>query len=499
MMATMQPKTCQVKQQAAQPAAPTAQPRTLLDKIWHSRVVPAQAPGAPELLYVDLHLVHEVTSPQAFSELRRRGLPVRRPQRTMATIDHSVPTRNGKPDRMAWADELAARQVEQMRANCAEFGIRLLDLSDPNQGVVHIIGPELGLTQPGMVIVCGDSHTATHGAFGALAFGIGTSEVGHVLATQCLLQRKPGSFEVRVEGQPGPGVSAKDIILAVIAKIGIGGGTGHVFEYTGSAIRGLSMEQRMTLCNMSIEGGARAGLVAPDQATFDYLAGRPFVPQGAAWEQAVERWQCLHSDEDAAYDRSISLDATRLEPMITFGTNPGMGMPITGRIPDPQQVPAGEGGASQRAALEKALAYMELQPGQPLLGHPIDVVFIGSCTNGRLSDLRLAAEVLRGRRVAEGVRVLVVPGSQAVKRQAEAEGLAQVFQAAGAEWRQPGCSMCIAMNGDQLQPGQYAVSTSNRNFEGRQGPGGRTFLASPLTAAAAAVTGQVTDPRSLVH
>ncbi|MFM8321991.1 MAG: 3-isopropylmalate dehydratase large subunit [Chloroflexota bacterium] len=468
-------------------------PRTLLDKIWDRHVV-APENGAPAMLYVDLHLVHEVTSPQAFSELRKRGLTVRRPERTVATIDHSVPTLFGPAGRLAFADEMAVKQINQMQANCADFGIRLFDLADDRQGVVHIIGPEQGLTQPGMVIVCGDSHTATHGAFGALAFGIGTSEVAHVLASQCLLQRKPKSFEVRVEGQAGPGVTAKDIILAVIARIGIGGGTGHVFEYTGPAIRALSMEQRMTLCNMSIEGGARAGMVAPDQTTFDYLAGRPFAPQGADWEQALADWRTLHTDEDALYDRSITLEAGELEPMVTFGTNPGMGIKISGRVPDPHSA-----APEQRAALQKALGYMGLQPGQPLLGHPIDVVFIGSCTNGRIADLRMAAGVLKGRRVAEGVRALVVPGSQQVKQQAEAEGLDQVFKAAGAEWREPGCSMCIAMNGDQLQPGQYAVSTSNRNFEGRQGPGGRTFLASPLTAAASAVAGQVSDPRPYLN
>ena len=468
-------------------------PQTLLDKIWQQHIV-AQEPGAPAVLYIDLHLVHEVTSPQAFSGLRKRGLKVRRPEKTFATIDHSVPTRDGPAGRLAFADDLALKQINQLEANCLDFGIQLYGLDSPDQGIVHVIGPELGLTQPGMTIVCGDSHTATHGAFGALAFGIGTSEVEHVLATQCLLQRKPKSCLVQVDGALPPGVTAKDIILAVIHQTGVGGGTGYVFEYAGSAIRGLSMEQRMTLCNMSIEGGARAGMVAPDDTTFEYLAGRPMAPQGQAWESALERWRRLPTDEGAQYDQVINLEAASLEPMITFGTNPGMGIPVSGRVPEVEQFQQ----TDQKAALEKALSYMGLQPGQPLLGHPVDVVFIGSCTNGRLADLQLAASLIRGRKVAEGTRLLVVPGSQKVKRQAEALGLDRVFTEAGAEWREPGCSMCIAMNGDQLQPGQYAVSTSNRNFEGRQGKGGRTFLASPLTAAAAAVTGQISDPRRLV-
>ena len=396
--------------------------------------------------------------------------------------------------RLAFADEMSLRQIHQLEQNCLEFGIRLYGLDSPDQGIVHIIGPELGLTQPGMTIVCGDSHTATHGAFGALAFGIGTSEVEHVLATQCLLQRRPKTCEVRVEGRLAGGVTSKDIILALISQIGVGGGTGHVFEYTGSAIRDLTMEQRMTLCNMSIEAGARAGMVAPDHVTFEYLYGREFAPHGEAWERRLRHWRSLPSDEGAVYDKTITLNASSLEPMITFGTNPGMGMPVTGRIPTLEQVKD----TTQKAALEKALSYMGLEPGQSLLGHPVDAVFIGSCTNGRLSDLRLAAGFLEGRKVAPGLRVLVVPGSQQVKRQAEAEGLDQVFREAGAEWREPGCSMCIAMNGDQLEPGQYAVSTSNRNFEGRQGKGGRTFLASPLTAVATALTGRVADVRTLL-
>ncbi len=474
------------------------QPKTLFEKVWDEHVV-VQEPGAPAVLYIDLHLIHEVTSPQAFAGLRQRALKVRRPDRTVATMDHSTPTIDLTPfaDMSAliqhWRtiDAQAAAQLEQMRTNCKEFGIRLFELGDGRNGIVHVMAPEQGFIHPGMTIVCGDSHTATHGAFGALAFGIGTTEVEHVLASQCLLQRKPKTFEVRVEGSLGKGVSAKDIILALIAKIGTGGGTGHVLEYSGSTIRSLSMEERMTVCNMSIEGGARAGMIAPDDTTFEYLAGREHAPQGQAWEKALARWKSLPSDPGAAFDRSITLNAADLEPMITYGTNPGMGMGISGRIPYPQQM----GEADKGEALAKALTYMGLKPGQSLLGHPLDVVFIGSCTNSRISDLRQAASILRGRKVAAGVRVMVVPGSRLVRQQAEAEGLDKVFTAAGAEWREPGCSMCIAMNGDQLAPGQYAVSTSNRNFEGRQGKGGRTFLASPLTAAASAIEGKVADVR----
>jgi len=464
--------------------------RTLLDKIWDEHVVTQEA-GSPAVLYVDLHLVHEVTSPQAFQTLRERGLRVRRPDKTVGTLDHSIPTHDRS---IPIADAQAARQLAQMEENCREFGIPLYTPASGKQGVVHVIGPEQGLTQPGMTIVCGDSHTATHGAFGALAFGVGTSEVGHVLATQCLLQHKPKNYRVRVDGRLRSGVSSKDIILALISQIGVGGGTGHVFEYGGEGIKTLSMEERMTVCNMSIEGGARAGLIAPDDTTFEYLAGRPHAPQGRAWETAVARWRILPTDDGAAYDKSITLDASALEPMVTYGTNPGMGAPITGRVPDPAVASDG----AQRRALEKALAYMGLMPDRPLLGQPVDVVFIGSCTNGRLTDLRQAASILAGRKVAQGVRVLVVPGSQQVKAQAEAERLDEVFLAAGCEWREAGCSMCIAMNGDQLAPGQYAVSTSNRNFEGRQGPGGRTFLASPLTAAASAVAGALADPRTMI-
>lgn len=463
--------------------------KTSFDKIWENHVV-AQAPGSPAILYIDLHLVHEVTSPQAFQGLRDRGLKVRRPSQTIATLDHSIPT---TPLGVPIQDQIAARQIAMLEKNCQDFGIRLLGMDSPNRGIVHVIGPELGLTQPGMTIVCGDSHTATHGAFGALAFGIGTSEVEHVLATQCLLQNKPKTYQVRVDGQLQPGVTAKDIILALLSEIGIGGGTGHVFEYAGSAIRSLNMEQRMTICNMSIEGGARAGLVAPDDTTFEYLAGREHAPQGKEWEKSVQKWRALASDEGAVFDRSITLDASQLEPMITYGTNPGMGMSITQPIPDPDYI----GDLSERRTMVKALNYMDLQPGRPLLGHPIDVVFIGSCTNSRISDLRQAASLLKGNRVKDNVRLMVVPGSQMVKKQAEAEGIDKIFLEAGAEWREAGCSMCIAMNGDQLQPGQYAISTSNRNFEGRQGKGGRTFLASPLTAAASAITGTVTDVRSM--
>jgi len=465
-------------------------PKTLFQKIWDSHVV-TQQPNSPAVLYIDLHLVHEVTSPQAFTGLRQRGLKVRRPDKTLATMDHSIPT---TPVGTPIEDAMAAAQIKQMETNAADFGITLHGMTSPHRGIVHVIGPELGRTQPGMTIVCGDSHTATHGAFGALAFGIGTSEVEHVLATQCLLQHKPKTYEVRVDGTLANGVSSKDIILALIAKIGVGGGTGHVFEYTGSAIRSLTMEQRMTICNMSIEGGARAGMIAPDDNTFEYLHGREFAPKGEEWDKAVSMWQALPSDEGATYDKSIKLDASAIEPMITYGTNPGMGMKITDRIPTTDSFTD----STQKAAFEKAMTYMGLQPGQSLLGQKVDVVFIGSCTNSRISDLRLAASLLKGRKVADRVRVMVVPGSQDVKKQAEQEGLDMIFKASGAEWREAGCSLCIAMNGDNLQPGQYAVSTSNRNFEGRQGKGGRTFLASPITAAASAINGVVTDPRTML-
>ena len=470
-------------------------PKTLFEKIWESHIVRPETPDAPAVLYIDLHLIHEVTSPQAFTELRQRGLRVRRPDRTLATMDHSTPTTPRGPDGIIpVTDAQAIAQLSQLERNCAEFGIPLFKLGDDRQGIVHVIGPEQGLTQPGMTIVCGDSHTSTHGAFGALAFGIGTSEVAHVLATQCLIQNRPRTMEVRVDGRLRPGVTAKDIILAIIAKNGVGGGTGYVFEYTGEAIRALSMEERMTICNMSIEGGARAGLIAPDDTTISYIAGRPFAPSGAAWDAAVAAWRGLPTDAGAAYDATVTLDADELTPMITYGTNPGMGVPIDGRVPDPSEM----SDPSQRVALDKALRYMNLQPGQPMLGQKIDMVFIGSCTNSRISDLRLAAGVLKGRSVAPGVRVMVVPGSQQVKQQAEAEGLHEIFKAAGAEWREAGCSACLAMNDDKVPAGKYAVSTSNRNFEGRQGPGARTFLASPITAAASALAGAVADPRDVV-
>ncbi|MBV9765538.1 MAG: 3-isopropylmalate dehydratase large subunit [Acidobacteriaceae bacterium] len=465
-------------------------PRTIIEKIWDSHIV-AQRERAPTLLYIDLHLVHEVTSPQAFSGLRERGLKVRRPDLTIGTTDHSIPTYDRS---LPILDKIAEAQIIQFEKNCRDFGIPFFGPHSDKQGIVHIIGPEQGLTQPGMTVVCGDSHTSTHGAFGALAFGIGTSQVEHVLATQCLLQARPKTYEVRVDGNLKPGVGAKDIILNLISRIGIGGGTGCVFEYSGSAIRSLSMEARMTICNMSIEGGARAGLIAPDDTTYQYIAGRPYAPKGADWERAVSLWRDLATEEGAQFDKRIDIDAGALEPMITFGTNPGMGIPITAVVPDPSRL----SDPVERDSLGKALRYMDLPSGKPLLGHPINVVFIGSCTNSRISDLRAAAEILKGRKVNPKVRVMVVPGSQQVKKQAQAEGLDRIFKEAGADWREAGCSMCIAMNGDQLEPGQYSVSTSNRNFEGRQGKGGRTFLASPLTAAASAVTGVVTDVRTLL-
>ncbi len=465
-------------------------PLTIIEKVWRNHVV-TERPGAPTLLYIDLHLIHEVTSPQAFSGLRHRGLKVRRPDLTIGTTDHSIPTHHRS---LPILDKVAEQQINHLEKNCTEFGIPFYGPHDKKQGIVHIIGPEQGLTQPGMTVVCGDSHTATHGAFGALAFGIGTSQVEDVLATQCLLQRPSKTYEVRVDGSLKAGVGAKDIVLNLISRIGIGGGTGSVFEYSGPAIRSLSMEERMTICNMSIEGGARAGLIAPDDTTYQYLAGRPYAPRGAAWERALDLWRKLPTDEGAQYDRRIDIDASALEPMITFGTNPGMGIPITAAVPDPGRL----ADPVERESLGKALRYMDLPSGKPLLGHPVNVVFIGSCTNSRISDLRAAAQIFKGRKVNPNVRVMVVPGSQQIKEQAQAEGLDRIFKEAGADWREAGCSMCIAMNGDQLQPGEYSVSTSNRNFEGRQGKGGRTFLASPLTAAASAVTGVVTDVRTML-
>ena len=466
-------------------------PTTLFEKIWQQHIV-AEAPNEPAVIYIDLHLVHEVTSPQAFAGLRKRGIGVRRADRTVATMDHSTPTIPISRTDLAAKDPEAAAQLSALEKNCAEFGIPLYALGSEHQGIVHVIGPELGLTQPGMTIVCGDSHTATHGAFGALAFGIGTSEVEHVLATQCLLQRKPKTMNIRVEGTLQPSVTAKDIILAIIAKIGVGGGTGHVIEYSGSAIRALDMESRMTICNMSIEAGARAGLIAPDETTFAWLQGRPSAPAGEAWNKAIERWQALKTDDGAEFDTVVEIDASTLSPMVTWGTHPGLGIGVDGRIPTAEEI----ADPLERVTHERALKYMNLNAGQAIAGQPIQVVFIGSCTNSRITDLRAAASILNGRKVAPGVRMLVVPGSVKVKAQAEAEGLDRVFRDAGAEWRDAGCSMCIAMNGDQLAPGEYAVSTSNRNFEGRQGKGSRTFLASPLTAAASAIAGHVADPRT---
>ena len=460
-------------------------PKTLFEKIWNAHVVAAESTDTPAILYVDLHLVHEVTSPQAFTELRERGLPLRRPDRMLATLDHSTPTlptaANGE---RPYASDEAKAQVTQLETNCREFGVELHGWDSADRGIVHVIGPELGVTQPGMTIVCGDSHTSTHGAFGALAFGIGTTEVGHVMATQCLLQRRPKTLAIHVDGQLPKGVGAKDLILHIIGQIGVDGGTGHVIEYRGPAIAALTMEERMTVCNMSIEAGARAGLIAPDDTTFDWLKGRPHAPQGAAWDAAVARWRQLPTEAGARFDREVHIDATAVKPTVTYGTHPGMAIAMDAPVP-----------AARNAQEKRALDYMRSETGQPMQGTPVDVVFVGSCTNSRLSDLREAANVLRGRRVAAWVRMLVVPGSEAVRRDAEREGLHQVFTSAGAEWRVPGCSMCIAMNGDLAQPGQLVVSTSNRNFEGRQGKGARTVLASPATAAASAVAGRIADPR----
>jgi len=463
------------------------EPRTLLDKIWTDHVV-CVPPGRPPLLYIDLHLVHEVTSPQAFDGLRVAGRGVRQPGRTLATVDHNVPT---TPRGTPITDPVAARQVETLEKNAQEFGIRLFDIDSPDQGIVHVIGPELGLTQPGMTIVCGDSHTSTHGALGALAFGIGTSEVEHVLATQCLPQRKPKSMLIQVRGRLGEGVSAKDLALAVIRQIGTDGATGHVIEYTGDAVRSLSIEGRMTLCNMSIEAGARAAMVAPDEATFAYLAGRRFAPHGRAWDEALARWRHFRSDGGAQYDAVVAVDAPAIAPLVTWGTNPAMVVPVTDRVPQQQEL-----GARDAAAVARMLDYMGLEPGTPIETIAIDRVFIGSCTNSRLEDLRAAARVAKGYRVSPQVRAMVVPGSQAVKRAAEQEGLDRIFQEAGFEWRESGCSMCLGMNPDILQPGERCASTSNRNFEGRQGRGGRTHLVSPMMAAAAAITGHFTDIRN---
>jgi len=460
------------------------------EKVWDRHLVTAETADTPAVLYVDLHLIHEVTSPLAFAVLRERGLPVRRTDLTLATMDHSTPTRTeqvfgGAPITI----DSAARQVRELETNCAAFGVELLGLRSAQRGIVHIIGPESGITQPGKTIVCGDSHTSTHGAVGALAFGIGTTEVGHVLATQCLLQRKARTFSINVSGRLHAGVTAKDLILAIIGKIGVGGGTGHVIEYRGETIRALDMDERMTVCNMSIEAGARAGMIAPDETTYAYLSGRQRAPKGADWERALEQWRQLPTDTGARFDKEIDVDAATLEPMITYGTNPGMVIPISGAIP----VKKGD------VVFEKSLAYMGLEAGAAIKDQIVNVVFLGSCTNARLSDLRSAANLLRGHKVAKGVQMLVVPGSQQVKKDAEAEGLHTIFIEAGAEWRESGCSMCLGMNGDLVAKGQYSVSTSNRNFEGRQGVGARTLLASPLTAAACAVRGRVTDPRELMN
>jgi 3-isopropylmalate/(R)-2-methylmalate dehydratase large subunit len=466
-------------------------PRTLFDKVWDAHIVHHDEDG-PALLYVDLHLVHEVTSPQAFEGLRLAGRSVRRPDLTLATVDHNVPTGDR---RLPIADQVAALQLSTLVGNARTAGIELHDLDSPDQGIVHVIGPELGATRPGTVIVCGDSHTSTHGAFGALAFGIGTSEVEHVLATQCIMQSRPRTMEVRFTGTPWPGVGAKDLILALIRRIGTAGGTGYVLEYTGDAIRALSMEGRMTVCNMSIEAGARAGMIAPDETTFEFLASRPRSPRGEAWARAVEQWRELGSDPGARYDRTVVIDSAALGPQVTWGTSPGMTAEITERVPDPSDAPSD----AERQSYRRALEYMDLRPGTPLEGLRVDRVFLGSCTNGRLGDLREAAGVARGRRVASGVRAMVVPGSQRVKAAAEAEGLDRIFGEAGFEWRNPGCSMCLGMNEDILAPGERCASTSNRNFEGRQGRGGRTHLMSPAMAAAAAIEGCLVDVRGVVR
>jgi 3-isopropylmalate/(R)-2-methylmalate dehydratase large subunit len=463
-----------------------AVPRTLYEKVWNDHLVVDETDDTPAILYIDLHLIHEVTTPQAFSLLRDRGISVRRPGQTLGTMDHSTPTTPVRSFRdLEIVGDSAASQVRQMQANCDEFGLELFGLDSAERGIVHVIGPEQGATQPGKTIVCGDSHTSTHGAFGALAFGIGTTEVGHVLATQCLLQRKAKTLSIDVSGKLAAGVTSKDLILAIIGQIGVDGGTGHVIEYRGDAIRAMGMDARMTMCNMSIEAGARAGMIAPDDVTFDYLQGRARAPGGNAWDKAIARWLLLASDADARFDKKVSLEADKLEPMVTFGTNPGMVVAINSPVPEPGADPG----------FRKALEYMQVESGKPLTESPVDVVFVGSCTNSRLSDLQQAADILKGRRIANGVTMLVVPGSQRIKKDAEALGLDEIFKAAGASWRESGCSMCIGMNGDTVASGKLSVSTSNRNFEGRQGIGSRTVLASPLTAAASAIEGRVADPR----
>lgn len=465
---------------------------TLAEKVWDAHVVSRGSGDEPDLLYIDLHLVHEVTSPQAFDGLRLAGRGVRRPDLTLATEDHNVPT-DLPAGRLEISDPVSRAQVEALRRNCAEFGVRLYPMGDLEQGIVHVVGPQLGLTQPGMTVVCGDSHTSTHGAFGALAFGIGTSEVEHVLATQTLPLRPFATMAVTVNGSLRPGVTSKDVILAVIAQIGTGGGQGHVIEYRGQALAGLSMEARMTICNMSIEAGARAGMIAPDETTFEYLRGRPHAPTGADWDSAVAHWRTLCTDQDASFDREVVIDADSLQPYVTWGTNPAQGLPLSASVPDPDAI----ADPNERIAARQALTYMDLAPGTPLRDIAVDTVFLGSCTNGRIEDLRAAADVLRGRHVADGVRMLVVPGSMRVREQAEAEGLDEVFRGAGAQWRLAGCSMCLGMNPDQLGAGQRSASTSNRNFEGRQGKGGRTHLVSPLVAAATAVRGRLSTPDDL--
>ncbi|MCD5322282.1 MULTISPECIES: 3-isopropylmalate dehydratase large subunit [Pontibacillus] len=466
------------------------QPQTIVEKIWDQHVV-HQNKGKPDLLYIDLHLIHEVTSPQAFEGLRMNGRSVRRPERTYATMDHNVPTR----ERHIIKDAVSKKQMETLKQNCDEFGIRLADIDHPDQGIVHVIGPELGLTQPGKTIVCGDSHTSTHGAFGALAFGIGTSEVEHVLATQTLWQASPKTLNVKVNGELGTGVTAKDLILAVIGKYGVRFGTGYVIEYTGEAIRSLSMEQRMTVCNMSIEAGARAGLISPDDTTVEYLRGKRHVPDGQAFEEAAAAWKALATDEGATYDHTLEIDASEIEPQVTWGTNPGMCLPVSASVPDPAEAQTD----NERSEIEHALQYMDLKPNQPISDIPIEHVFIGSCTNSRLSDLEKAAEIVRGKTVHSSVTAIVVPGSQSVKQQAEAKGLDVIFKQAGFEWRDAGCSMCLAMNDDVIPPGERCASTSNRNFEGRQGTDARTHLVSPEMAAAAAITGHFTDVRQFTN
>lgn len=464
-------------------------PTTLFEKVWADHLVVDESPDTPAILYIDLHLIHEVTTPQAFTLLRERGLPVRRPDLTLATMDHSTPTTPVTSFKdLAVVGENAANQVRRMQENCREFGVELYGFDSQYRGIVHVIGPELGATQPGKTIVCGDSHTSTHGAFGALAFGIGTTEVGYVLATQCLLQRRPRTLSIEVNGNLAPGVTAKDVILATIGQIGVDGGTGHIIEYRGSAIRAMSMDERMTVCNMSIEAGARAGMIAPDETTIEYLEGRPFAPHGTGWDKAVARWRELRTDSAASFDKYVSVDGSTLCPMVTFGTNPGMVAAVDAAVPDDRT----------SAGMRKALDYMRINPGTPMSDVDVDVVFIGSCTNSRLSDLQQAANIFRDRKVADGVTVLVVPGSQQIKKDAEALGLDKIFKSAGAQWRESGCSMCLGMNGDTVPRGKLSVSTSNRNFEGRQGIGARTVLASPLTAAASAITGKITDPRRFI-